>query len=127
MEDYQKQYEKLLKKRNGRPKGSANHGPIVRRFAVTSFPITVGGVQQQLRPFEIVLLTLRAMTAEGIVRAAEYLEQLEERYSSAPRETGASGHAVLPEPVDDETWIREQEEKNKHRKPPPMHTSLDSD
>lgn len=119
MSNMQKEYDRLIRKRRGRTRGSVNNRPIVQKFASTRFTTSVNGQSCEVLPFEFIIFMLRTMVAQGNVRAGEYLEELEEKYSRRPHENGATGHLVVPEPLDDKAWIKKMEEENKHRQPPP--------
>lgn len=118
MSDAQKEYDRLIRKRRGRKRGSVNNRPIVQKFASTHFTTSINGQPCDVLPFEFVIFMLRTMVAQGHVGAGEYLEELEAKYSRREHDSGAKGHLVVPEPLDNETWIKKVEEENKHRQPP---------
>ena len=118
MSDAQKEYDRLVRKRRGRKPGRVNNRPIVRKFASTHFTTSINGQSCDVLPFEFVIFMLRTMVAQGHVGAGEYLEELEAKYSCRDNDSGATGHLVVSEPLDDATWIKKMEEENKYRQPP---------
>ncbi len=103
----------------GRPKGSKNRKTIVKAVANEMHSLIENGKHRRLSTLDLVLLRLRNMALEDKnVRAFEELHRLIKAYQ--PQETNDDvGYLVVPAEMTPEEWVAEQEELNKHRKPPP--------
>ncbi len=103
----------------GRPKGSKNRKTIVKAVANEMHTVLENGKRRRRSTLELVLLRLRNMVLEDKnVRAFEELHRLTKAYQ--PQEAGDGlGCLVAPAEMTPEEWVAEQEELNKHRKPPP--------
>ncbi len=103
----------------GRPKGSKNRKTIVKAVANEMHCVTENGKRRRLSTIELVLLSLRNMALEGKnARAFDEFHRLIKAYQ--PQEAdGGLGYLVVRAIMSEEEWDAEQEELNKHRKPPP--------
>ena len=103
----------------GRPTGSKNRKTIVKAVANEMHSLIENGKHRRLSTLDLVLLRLRNMALEDKnVRAFEELHRLIKAYQ--PQETNDDvGYLVVPAEMTQEEWVAEQEELNKHRKPPP--------
>ena len=103
----------------GRPKGSRNRKTIVKEVANEMHRVTGNGKRRRQSTIDFVLLRLRNMVLEAQnVRAFDEFHRLIKVHQ--PQESNENvGYLVVPAEMTPEEWIAEQEELNKHRKPPP--------
>lgn len=104
--------------RGGRPKGSRNRKKILQEIAFEQQTVRIKGETKRYTTLEMILLNLRnkAMPGTNLTLADELFRLLD---TYLPEETAENlGVLVAPAEMSPEEWIREQEEKNKHRKPP---------
>jgi hypothetical protein len=103
----------------GRPKGAKNRKTIVKDVATQMHSVSENGKRRQRSTLQLVLLRLRNLALEGKnTRAFEEMHRLMKAHQ--PQETNEElGYIVVPAPMSPEDWIKEQEELNKTRMPPP--------
>lgn len=103
----------------GRPKGSKNLKTMMWGIALTPLTMPVGGKKTTLSLMDAILLQLRkAAVIDTSPRAVKLFRRLQEK--NQPEITNEhTGLLIAPARMTPEEWIKNQEEKNKTRKPPP--------
>lgn len=110
----------------GRPKGAVCLAAITRKFAFKTMSASLGGRKQRLSRFDIALLKLRALAADGSAGAAEQLSKL--RAQLAPKEADQQGgYLLVPAQLSLQEYLAEENERNKDKVEPGSAVNLDAE
>jgi len=101
----------------GRPKGSKNRKTIVKEIAFEKHKVMTDSGHQTVSTIELSFLELRNQVASGNAQALRVYDAILKRYDVQIRNEGA-GVLLVSAQISAEEWIKEQEKKNKTRKPP---------
>ena len=109
----------MTSKRRGRPKGARNEATIVREVGRMPTTITQGEEKMQVTIAEAMVRLLERRTMTGDVPADRLLAKLRARI--APRDEDEKPAILLvPEPLDQDEWIRRAEICNQFTEQPGM-------
>jgi hypothetical protein len=110
------------KSKRGRPTGARNQATIVREVARMKTTITRAGKEERVTIAEAMVWLLERLTMTGNVAADRLLAKLRRRL--APEDDEQSyGIMVVPEPLSQHEWIRQQTILNQFRTPPELPAS----
>ena len=104
--------------RRGRPPGSKNRKTVIAEVAEEMHWVVENGKRERRSTLELMLQLIRNKALAGDLKAFRALHELQVKF--APQTTNEdTGWLLAPAEVTPEEWIAREEERNKHRKPPP--------
>lgn len=110
----------------GRPKGAISLAGIARKFAFKTVPVTLGGKRQRLMRFDVIVLKLTALAADGSAAAAEELAKL--RLLLTPRTADhPPRYLLVPAELPLEEYIAQEKERDKDKVEPGTAINLDAE
>jgi hypothetical protein len=113
-----RQFGRGQKRAGGRPKGAIGEKAVVQEIAGELHEIRENGKSAKVTTCELLLKSMRNLAMSADLRAAKWLSDYHRRKIGDPDESGQ--WLVVPEPMSDDRWIREQMVLNKFRTHPEL-------